>query len=100
MIQANMPVRLLVISDPGPSQDQVIAALSSQDEFQLVNVIASVEKLIKEIHVAEPDLIIGHRSGQPTLDVIDDMSCVSGYLGDPTIDQCAQQVTLAGNAPS
>ena len=103
MIQANVPVRLLVISDPGPSQEQIIAALSAQEEFQLVKVIASLEKLTKEIHAAEPDLIIiGHQvGGQTSLDVIDDI--VMQFPGVPlvailpTIDPLrAQQVTLAG----
>jgi len=77
--------------------------LGSQSEFQLVDVISSTERLIREIHASEPNiLLVDHMlGGQPTLDIIDDISlqypdgAVITILAenDPVL---IQQVTLAG----
>ena len=95
--------RVIFIGDPGAVQQQITAALGSQADFQLVDVLSSTERLIREIHVAEPNIIlIDHIiSGKPTLDLIDDISlqypdaAVITILpdNDPAV---IQQVTLAG----
>ena len=99
----NIQVRVLYIGDPGPNQDQIIAALESQTDFLLVKAMANMEKMVKEIHAAEPDMImISYEiGGQGTLDVIDDIvlqfpeTPLVAILpdNDPTR---AQQVMLAG----
>ena len=68
--------RVIFIGDPGTVQQQIAAALGSQTEFQLVDVISSAERLVREIHAAEPNIIlIDHLlGGQPTLDLIDDIT--------------------------
>jgi pilus assembly protein CpaE len=103
MINANQPVRVLAICDPGATQDQIQTALANQAEFQLVKFLNSLDKLSKEVHAAEPGLIvIGHQvGGQPTIDVIDDVAMQFPEVplvavlpeGDPLR---AQQATLAG----
>jgi pilus assembly protein CpaE len=95
--------RVLFIGDPGPVQQQIAAALGSQTEFQLVDVISSAERLVREIHAAEPNIIlIDHTlGGHPTLDLIDDITlqypdaAVITILhdNDPVV---IQQATLAG----
>ena len=96
-------IRLLAIASQGPTLDQIVAAMGAQNEFVLVGVLNSLEKMGREIHAAEPDLIlIDHQlAGQPTLDVIDDIALqfpetpMVAIL--PEVDPVkAQQVTLAG----
>src|SRR3990172_6037828 len=96
-------IRLLAIASPGPTLDQIVAAMGAQSEFVLVGVVNTLKKLSREIHAAEPDLIlIDHQlAGQPTLDVIDDIALqfpetpMVAIL--PEVDPVkAQQVTLAG----
>ena len=99
----NAPVRLMYIGNPGADLDQISVALDSQSDFELVKTLASLDKIVKEIHAAEPGLImVGHEiSGQGTLDVIDDIvlqfpeTPLVAILpdNDPTR---AQQVMLAG----
>jgi pilus assembly protein CpaE len=95
--------RVIFIGDPGTVQQQIAAALGSQTEFQLVDVISSSERLVREIHAAEPNIIlIDHAlGGQPTIDMIDDITlqypdaAVITILhdNDPVL---IQQSTLAG----
>ena len=95
--------RVIFIGDPGPVQQQIAAALGSQTEFQLVDVISSAERLVREIHAAEPHIIlIDHKlGGQPTLDLIDDITLQYPdaaiitilHENDPVL---IQQSTLAG----
>ncbi len=103
MAATTNPSRVIFIGDPGPVQQQITTAMGSQTEFQLVDVLTSPDRLIRELHAAEPNIIlIDHLlGGQPTLDIIDDISLQ--YPGaavvtilpanDPVI---IQQVTLAG----
>ena len=103
MAATTNPSRVIFIGDPGPVQQQITAAMGSQTEFQLVDVLTSPDRLIRELHAAEPNVIlIDHQlAGQPTLDIIDDISLQ--YPGaavitilpanDPVL---IQQVTLAG----
>lgn len=97
------PIRVLVICDAGPVQEQVTAALSSQPEFQLIDLLTVSDRLIREIRAAEPDLIlVDHMvEGQSTLDLLDELtttfpeiSLVAILPGEDSLR--AQQVMLAG----
>jgi pilus assembly protein CpaE len=96
-------VRVIFIGEPGADQEQIRAALETQADFQLVKTLASLDKLVKEIHAAEPDMImIAHEfGGQGTLDVIDDIVMqfpeipLVAILPDSDSTR-AQQVMLAG----
>ena len=99
----NMQVRILFIGDKGSNQDQIAVALDSQADFQLVNTLTNLDKMVKEIRAAEPDLIIiAHQvDGQGTLDVMDDI--VMQFPETPLVaimpdtdPMYAQQVMLAG----
>ena len=99
----NMQVRVLFIGDQGSDQEQIKVALASQADFQLVKTLANLDKMIKEIRAAEPDLIvIAHQvGGQGTLDVIDvivmqfpEIPLVA--IMPDTDPMYAQQVMLAG----
>ena len=96
-------VRVLYIGEPGPNQDQIAVAFTSQSDFQLVKTLANLEKMVKEIRAAEPNLImVDHQvAEQGTLDVIDDI--VMQYPETPIVailpdtdPTHAQQVMLAG----
>jgi pilus assembly protein CpaE len=95
--------RVVAVGDPGPTQQQITAALSAQNEFQLVDILASPERLIREVRSAEPDIILVdyQLGGQSTLDIIDDLalqfpkiSIVAVLPGEDPLR--AQQVMLAG----
>jgi pilus assembly protein CpaE len=95
--------RVVAIGDPGPTQQQITTALSAQDEFQLADILASTERLVRDVRAAEPDIILVDHTlgGQPSLDVIDDLalqfpkiSIVAVLPGDDPLK--AQQVMLAG----
>jgi len=97
------PLRVIFIGDAGPTQQQTAAALASQEDFLLADILMTAERLIRDIHTAEPDIIlIDHKlAGQSTMDFIDDISlqypeaAVIAILpeNDPTV---IQQVMLAG----
>ena len=99
----DMQVRVLYLGDPGANQDQISVALAAQADFQLVKTLANLDKLVKEIRAAEPDLIIisPQVAGQGTLDVIDDIVLqfpevpLVAILSDND-SLSAQQVMLAG----
>lgn len=95
--------RVVAIGDPGPTQQQITAALSAQNEFQLVDILASTERLMRDVRAAEPDIILVdyQLGGQSTLDLIDDLalqfpkiSIVAVLPGEDPLK--AQQVMLAG----
>jgi pilus assembly protein CpaE len=95
--------RVILICEPGSTQQQVTAALSSQSEFQLVDVLSSKDKLARQIRAAEPDVILLDNllEGESTMDIIDDLAlrfsdaAVVAILpsSDPLM---AQQSMLAG----
>ena len=68
--------RVLMIGDPGPTLNQITAALDSQTEFQMVGVLSSPDRLAREIGAAKPNLILlDHQlNQQPTIDIIDDIA--------------------------
>jgi pilus assembly protein CpaE len=95
--------RVLVISDPGPTYEQIASALGQQNNFQLVDLLTSMDRLARDVHAAEPDIIlIDHTlGGQSTMEIIDDMALqfpdISIITILPNDDPVrAQQVTLAG----
>jgi pilus assembly protein CpaE len=97
------PQRVIFIGDAGPTQQQTATALASQEEFLLVDVLMTAERLIRDIHTAEPDIImVDHKlGGQPTLDIIDDISLQVPDAAVITIlpennPVIIQQVMLAG----
>jgi pilus assembly protein CpaE len=95
--------RVVAIIDPGMIEQQIATAIGSQQEFELVGTIGTTEKLIRELHALQPDIIlIDHTlSGQPTLDIIDDIALQVSEAALIAIlpgedSQKAQQVMLAG----
>jgi len=103
MTATSNQTRVILIGDPGPVQQQITAALSSQTEFLLMDVLSSLERLIRDVRASEPDLIImdSRLGNQPTLDIVDDVALQ--YPGAPIVavlpenDPVAiQQVMLAG----
>lgn len=99
----NLQMRVLYIGDPGPTQEQIATALASQPDFQLINTMSNLDKMIKQIHAVEPDLVlISHQvASKDTLDVIDDI--VMQFPDVPLVailpdsdSLRAQQVMLAG----
>jgi pilus assembly protein CpaE len=98
--------RLVTIAESGPTQQQIVAALSSTatlDEFELVDTLEPSEDLVRQVRAANPDLVlIDHQLGAESfLDVIDE---IGDHLPDiaivaiiPSNDPIiAQQVMLAG----
>jgi len=98
--------RLVTIGESGPTQQQIVAALSSTatlDEFELVETLDASEDLVRQVRSANPDIIlIDHQLGAESfLDVIDDLGdhlpdiAIVAIIpsNDPVI---AQQVMLAG----
>jgi pilus assembly protein CpaE len=103
MPEKSNTIPALAIVDPGATQQQIEAALGSQNEFRLVSVLNSVENLPKEILNADPEIIlIDHQvAEQSTLDTIDELALrfpqVPMVAILPTGDSLpAQQAMLAG----
>lgn len=103
MADRNNQTRIVAIGDPGPMQQQIVTALNAQPEFELVDIISSTERLSREIHAAEPEIILMDQElgGQSTLDIIDEVAlqfpeaAVVAILSQEDA-HLAQQVTLAG----
>jgi pilus assembly protein CpaE len=97
------PIRVVALCDPGATQQQITEALNAQNEFTLVDVLASKEMLSRQIRAVEPDILLvdSQLGGESTMDIIDDLalqfptSAVVAILpnNDPLV---AQQVMLAG----
>lgn len=103
MAVTSTPTRVIAIGDPGPTQQQITTALSAQEEFQLVDILSSSERLMREVRAAEPDIILVDSvlEGKPTLDIIDELalqfpkvSIIAVLPGEDPLK--AQQVMLAG----
>jgi pilus assembly protein CpaE len=95
--------RVAAVCESGSTQQQIITALSSQPEFQLVDVLDNLDKLSRDLRAAEPDiLLVDHRvGGRLTMDILDDLTLqfpevalVAILPGEDSVS--AQQVTLAG----
>jgi pilus assembly protein CpaE len=103
MSPINKQVRVVALCDPGATLQQITEALNAQNEFALADIIASKDKLARQIRAAEPDILLVDSllGGESTLDIIDDLAlqfpnaAVVAIL--PTNDPLtAQQVMLAG----
>ena len=99
----NKSIRVVTIGDPGPVQQQITAALNSQNEFQLVEVLNSAERLARDIGVAKPEIILIEPTlgEQSTVDIIDDLALQFPEAGIVAIlpeedSTMIQQVMLAG----
>ncbi len=103
MSPENKQIRVVALCDPGATQQQITEALNAQNEFTLVDIIASKEMLARQVRSDEPEILLvdSQLSGESTLDIIDDLalqfptSAVVAILptNDPLV---AQQVMLAG----
>ena len=106
MSPTNQPKRVVSVGEPGPTQQQILAALSSptmQTEFELVEVLEPSSEIAMKVRSTTPDIVlVDHQvGGESFLDVIDD---IGDQLPDvavvaiiPSNDSViAQQVMLAG----
>jgi pilus assembly protein CpaE len=103
MSPANKQIRVVALCDPGATQQQITEALNMENEFTLVDVLASKEMLARQIRAAEPDILLVDSTleRESTMDIIDDLAlqfpeaAVVAILpsNDPLV---AQQVMLAG----
>ncbi|OGO10745.1 MAG: hypothetical protein A2030_08230 [Chloroflexi bacterium RBG_19FT_COMBO_50_10] len=103
MNPVNKQTRVVALCDPGATQQQITEALSAQNEFILVDVLASKEMLARQLRASEPEIILvdSQLEGESTMDIVDDIALqfpsasVVAILptNDPLI---AQQVMLAG----
>jgi pilus assembly protein CpaE len=103
MSPMNKQVRVVALCDPGATLQQITEALNAQNEFSLADIIASKDRLNRQIRAAEPDILLvdSNLGGEPTIDIIDDLAlqfpntAVVSILptNDPLV---AQQVMLAG----
>ena len=95
--------RLVIVCEPGPIQQQIVTALSSQQEFMVVEILITIDKLARDVRNAAPDIIlVGSQIGeQPEMDIINELAlqfpdvAIIAVLPneDPSL---AQQVMLAG----
>jgi pilus assembly protein CpaE len=95
--------RVVAITDPGPGEQQIAAALNSQADFVLADLVTAVDKAAHAIRVAQPQIVLVdfEVGGQPTVDSLDDLAlqfpdvALVAILpdGDPSR---TQQVMLAG----
>jgi len=76
MPEAVNQTRVMVIADPGLTQQQMTVALTTQPDFQLVGVLDTLDKALQNIRAAQPEqcLIDHHINQQPTLDAIDELA--------------------------
>ena len=103
MSPMNKQVRVVALCDPGATLQQITEALNAQNEFTLADIIASKDKLTRQIRASEADILLVDSTlgGEPTIDIIDDLAlqfpstAVVAILpnNDPLV---AQQVMLAG----
>lgn len=103
VVDPKPPIQVLAIADQGPTLQQIKAAVSDQSEFRLVQVLASRERLPQEILAAGPEIVILDHTlqGQPTLDLIDDLTLQFPEIAVVAITGSEdpahmQQATLAG----
>lgn len=95
--------RVLLLCDPGSTQEQITTALKNQPEFTLVDILDTIDNIVREVNRLSPNIIIidSLLGGQPTLDVMDELAAQFPEIAlisiltsaDPSE---AQQVMLAG----
>lgn len=96
-------VNVIAISDTQATRNQISAALSAENEFDLLDVLSDQENLARNIVEEEPDIIVidSQLGGNPTLDTIADLAHqfptipMVAILPDDSIVS-AQQVNRAG----
>jgi hypothetical protein len=68
MSPINKQVRIVALCDPGATLQQITEALNTQIEFTLADVIASKDKLARQIRATEPDILLVDSTlgGEPT----------------------------------
>jgi pilus assembly protein CpaE len=106
MSATKQTVRVVAVGKAGPTQQQIVAALSTStitDEFDLVDVIEPSDQLVAEVRSQSPDIaVVDHQVGAESfLDVIDEIAdhlpSVAIIAIIPANDTViAQQVMLAG----
>jgi len=76
MPEQNGSSPLVAMVEPGSTYEQISNALNAQDEFQPVVILDSLNGWVKEIREAKPDIILidAVLDGQPTLELIDDIT--------------------------
>ena len=103
MTLAGNPSRIVIVGEPGATEQQISSALEAQAEFELVDTLSDGENIVRDLHQIEADiLLVDHvLKGEPTLEIIDDLTqqfpnitIVAILPRDETL--AAQQVTLAG----
>jgi pilus assembly protein CpaE len=101
--EALSKTRVAAIMDPGPIEQQIATALNTQPDFQLVELITSLEKVTQTVRAAQAGIILVGDSlaGQPTTDLLDDLAlqfpeaAVVAILPDGEAGR-TQQAILAG----
>jgi len=103
MPETRNQTRVMVIAEPGLTQQQMTTAITSQADFQLVEVLDTLEKAMQHIRTAQPEqcVIDHHLNKQPTLDAIDELASQFPEVAFAAILPAgelllAQQVMLAG----
>jgi pilus assembly protein CpaE len=95
--------RILLIGRPGALEDQITTALANEREFELVGVLATTERLARDVTTTSPDIILVDNDfdQQDPLDIIDHLAiqfpeiAIIAILSDDDPVQ-AQQAMLAG----
>jgi pilus assembly protein CpaE len=103
MTMGDNTVDVIAISDQPATQNQITAALSAENEFNLLDVLSDQENLARAIVEEEPGIIVidDQLGGNPALDIIADMAHqfptipIIAILPDDSIVS-AQQVNRAG----
>jgi len=96
-------VSVIAISDTQTTQTQITAALSAENEFELLDILHDQENLVRNLVEEEPDIIVidSQLAGGSTLDIIADLAHqfptipMIAILPDDSIVS-AQQVNRAG----
>src|SRR5574337_1220519 len=103
MPETGNQTRVMVIAEPGLTQQQMTTALTSQPDFQLVEVLGTLEKALQHIRSAQPELCVidHHINQQPTLDALDELASQFPEVAFVALLPAgelllAQQVMLAG----
>jgi pilus assembly protein CpaE len=76
MTEQNGSSPLVALVEPGSTHEQITNALNTQDEFQPVVILESMNGWVKEIRDAKPDIILvdAEMDGQSTMELIDDIT--------------------------
>lgn len=103
MPETGNQTRVMVIAEAGLTQQQITTALTSQPDFQLVEVLGTLEKSLQHVRAAQPELCVidHHINQQPTLDAMDELASQFPEVAFVALLPAgelllAQQVMLAG----